>query len=104
VITTERHGPVAVVVLDRPESRNALTGAMIASLADALVAADADPDVGAVVLTGRDPAFCAGLDLTDLAKTYDDVAGAPRAGGAAASRSVRGGLTPDTSWPWGATS
>ena len=54
---------------------------MIASLADALADADADPDVAAVVLTGRDPAFCAGLDLTDLAKTYDDVAAAPRAGG-----------------------
>jgi len=99
VITTERHGSVALVVLDRPESRNALTGAMIASLADALMAADADPDVGAVVLTGRDPAFCAGLDLTDLAKTYDDVAAAPRTGGDSALRSVRRGLTPDTTTP-----
>jgi len=87
VITTEPHGAVSLVVLDRPEARNALTGAMIASLSTALADADADPRVGAVVLTGRDPAFCAGLDLGDLAGTYDDVATAQRADG---SRSRRG--------------
>jgi len=95
MITSERHGPVALVVLDRPEARNALTGAMIASLADALADADADPDVAAVVLTGRDPAFCAGLDLTDLARTYDDVAAAPRGD----RPTVRRGLMPDTTTP-----
>jgi enoyl-CoA hydratase len=99
VITTERHGPVALVVLDRPEARNALTGAMIRSLADALADADADPDVAVIVLTGRDPAFCAGLDLTDLAKTYDDVATAPQPDGDGARRKVRRGLTPDTTTP-----
>jgi enoyl-CoA hydratase len=97
VITTERRGPVALIILDRPEARNALTGAMISSLADALRAADRDPDVAAVVLTGRDPAFCAGLDLTDLARTYADVAAEPPAG--AVKPSVRGGLTPDTTTP-----
>ncbi len=99
VITTERHGPVALVVLDRPEARNALTGAMIADLGQALADADADPGVAAVVLTGRDPAFCAGLDLKDLARTYRDVAAAPaRRGGADAPR-IRRGLTPDTTKP-----
>ena len=100
MITTERHGPVVLVILDRPEARNALTGAMIASLGSALVDADADPDVAAVVLTGRDPAFCAGLDLTDLVRTYDDVAAAPRGGGASGDAPVvNRGLTPDTSTP-----
>jgi enoyl-CoA hydratase len=98
VITTERHGPVALVVLDRPGSRNALTAAMIAALATALTEADADPDVAAVVLTGRDPAFCAGLDLKDLARTYQDVADAPRREGDGAPR-IRRGLTPATSKP-----
>jgi len=98
-ITTEHHGPVAVVILDRPEARNALTGAMIASLADALDDADADPDVAAVVLTGRDPAFCAGLDLTDLAKTYDDVAAAPRNGGGSERPGPRRVFAPDISVP-----
>jgi enoyl-CoA hydratase len=101
VLTVERHGPVALVVLDRPEARNALTGAMIAALGTALADADADPDVAAVVLTGRDPAFCAGLDLTDLARTYADVAAAPRTGQADGDGPpvVRRGLLPDTSIP-----
>ena len=100
MITTERHGPVVLVILDRPEARNALTGAMIASLGSALVDADADPDVAAVVLTGRDPAFCAGLDLTDLVRTYDDVAATPRrAAPSAGEPIVRRGLVPDTTTP-----
>jgi enoyl-CoA hydratase len=98
VITTERHGPVALVILDRPEARNALTGAMIAALSVALTDADADPGVAAVVLTGRDPAFCAGLDLTDLARTYDDVAAAP-GGAGPGTPPIRRGLTPDTTTP-----
>ena len=102
MITIERHGPVALVILDRPAARNALTGAMLADLGDALADADADPDVAAVVLTGRDPAFCAGLDLTDLAQTYADVAGSPGAAGdteRGARSLVRRGLTPETSTP-----
>ena len=97
MITTERHGSAALVILDRPEARNALTGAMIAALAVALSEADADPEVAVVVLTGRDPAFCAGLDLKDLARTYDDVAEAPR--NADSGAPIRRGLTPDTTTP-----
>lgn len=74
MITTETDGPVAVVILDRPEARNALTGAMVRSMSEAYAGFDADDAVRVVVLTGRDPAFCAGLDLTDLARTYDQVA------------------------------
>ena len=98
MITTERHGPVALVVLDRPEARNALTGAMITSLGRALVDADADPEVGAIVLTGRDPAFCAGLDLRDLASTYDGFEAAVARGGDGTT-DVRRGLTPEITVP-----
>ena len=70
MITTQQEGTVCLVVLDRPESRNALTGAMLSSLAETMAALDSDPTVSVVVLTGRDPAFCAGLDLNDLARTY----------------------------------
>jgi enoyl-CoA hydratase/carnithine racemase len=42
---------------------------MIRSLAETLVGHDGDPSVRAMVLTGRDPAFCAGLDLADLAQS-----------------------------------
>lgn len=99
MISTERHGPVALVVLDRPEARNALTAAMIGDLATALGEADDDPAVAAVVLTGRDPAFCAGLDLKDLARTYRDVAASPGGEGGAGGPRIRRGLTPDTSKP-----
>jgi enoyl-CoA hydratase len=53
---------VAVVTLDAPQRRNALTLAMAAELVAALDEADADETVGAVVLGGG-PSFCAGADL-----------------------------------------
>jgi enoyl-CoA hydratase len=94
MITRERHGPVAVLLIDRPEARNALTGAMIRALADGLRELDADPEVRAIVLSGRDPAFCAGLDLTDLSGTFDDLASVRPEGG-----SGRQGLMPRTGTP-----
>jgi enoyl-CoA hydratase len=59
---------VATVTLDRPEKRNALDGELLQAIPDALKALDADDDVAVVILTGRDPAFCAGLDLGALAE------------------------------------
>jgi enoyl-CoA hydratase len=57
---------VAVVTLDRPAVRNALNTALINALWEVLPAVDDDPGVRAIVLTGRDPAFCSGLDLAEL--------------------------------------
>jgi enoyl-CoA hydratase len=63
VVRIERDGDVAVVVLDRPEARNAVN----ATMASAICAAMADcEDAAVIVLTGADPAFCAGLDLRNL--------------------------------------
>jgi enoyl-CoA hydratase len=59
---------VRVLTLNRPESRNALDGALISALYEALVDADAEPSARAVVLTGTDPAFCAGIDLKEAAR------------------------------------
>ncbi len=59
----ELRGPAAWVVLDRPEKRNALSALMVTELAAALERAGDDPEVRAVVVTGRGPAFCAGADL-----------------------------------------
>jgi len=56
-------GPVAHVVLDRPEARNALDGEMVRELADAVGAASARDDVRVLVLSGRGSVFCAGADL-----------------------------------------
>ncbi len=58
---------VAVVTLDDPSRRNVLSSAMVADLVAAMDALEDDPGVGAVVLTGAPPAFCAGGDLAGLA-------------------------------------
>jgi enoyl-CoA hydratase/carnithine racemase len=63
ILLTEDHGGVRVLTMNRPESRNALSTELFEALYTAVGAADADDDVRAVVLTGTDPAFCAGVDL-----------------------------------------
>src|SRR5438067_100785 len=60
---------VAVVTLDDPGRRNALSGAMVGELTAAFDRLDGDDGVGAVVLTGAPPAFCAGADLSDLGRS-----------------------------------
>ena len=64
-IHLERHGEhVALIRIDRPEARNALSPRMLCALADAFLAVKADQQVRAVVLTGTgDAAFCSGGDL-----------------------------------------
>jgi len=66
VILTEVADRVAVVTLNRPESRNALNPALTAALPEAIAACDARADVDVIILTGADPAFCAGVDLKAL--------------------------------------
>jgi len=67
-VVLERRGSVLVVRINRPAARNALNAAVMFGIGDALMAADADPEIGAVVLTGTgDKAFCAGLDLRAFA-------------------------------------
>ena len=67
-VLTVDHGAVRVLTLNRPQARNALSHDLIRSLYAALKAADADEAVLAVVLTGTDPAFCAGVDLKEAAR------------------------------------
>lgn len=62
------HDAVRVLTLNRPQARNALSHDLIRALYAALKAADADEEVLAVVLTGTDPAFCAGVDLKEAAR------------------------------------
>jgi methylglutaconyl-CoA hydratase len=61
-------GPVAHLVLDRPEARNAFDGAMVRELTDAVVAASGRDDVRVLVLAGRGSVFCAGADLEWMKK------------------------------------
>ncbi len=66
VVLLEVSERIATVTLNRPAARNALSGEVLAALPRALLQADADPEVDVIVLTGADPAFCAGLDLKEL--------------------------------------
>ncbi len=68
VLITTNTGRVRVLTLNRPAARNAFSGELITRLYEALVAADTDGSVSVVVLTGADPAFCAGVDLKEFAR------------------------------------
>jgi enoyl-CoA hydratase len=76
VLREARHGAVLLLTLNRPESRNALNRELIAALRAAIGRFAADESLAVLVLTGADPAFCAGLDLRELSQR-----GAPPMGG-----------------------
>lgn len=69
VLLVEVRDKVALVTLNRPEARNALSPELAAEIPRAVAELDAREDVAAIVLTGADPAFCAGFDLKRLAAT-----------------------------------
>jgi enoyl-CoA hydratase len=64
-ILVETHGRVGVIKFNRPERRNALSDSMGDEARDVLQAFNEDRGIGAVVLTGVDPAFCGGADVGD---------------------------------------
>jgi enoyl-CoA hydratase len=80
---------VATVTLNRPHVRNALSRALMHALWDAVTAAGQDPEVDAVVLTGADPAFCAGVDLKEMSGQIPPTA-APRPPGTGPERDTNG--------------
>ncbi len=67
-VRVEHDGPVTVVVIDRPERRNAVDRATAAGLLDAFVAFDEDTASSVAVLTGAGDTFCAGADLVAVAE------------------------------------
>ena len=83
-IHIDRRGPVGVVTLARPERRNALDTKTIEELPRAVTELGRD-GVDVIVLTGADPAFCAGLDLNELGSTGENLGLPDR---------------PDYPWPW----
>jgi len=67
-LVRERHGPVLVVRLNRPEARNALTSDLLSELGKAVLEAEDDASIRVAVLTGSgERAFCAGMDLRSFA-------------------------------------
>jgi enoyl-CoA hydratase len=93
---------IGTVTFHRPHVRNALTGSLVTAVRQALADLDADPDVAVLVLTGTDPAFCAGLDLKALAAGDPVLVGAATESSvpstARASRAVSSSPWPATSW------
>jgi enoyl-CoA hydratase len=74
-VLSETVDRVCTITLNRPDARNAMNTALQRDLAVVLGAAEADDGVDVVVLTGADPAFCAGLDLRELGSTAANLVG-----------------------------
>jgi enoyl-CoA hydratase/carnithine racemase len=89
-LVRERRGAVLMARLNRPEARNALTAGLLSGIGSAVVEAESDPGIRALVLTGTgDRAFCAGMDLRSFAS--GDTPGTDGGEGAAAYlRLIRG--------------
>jgi enoyl-CoA hydratase len=68
---------IATITLNRPEARNALSSEVLRLLAQLMQHADDDDDVDVIILTGADPAFCAGLDLKELGSSGGNLTGGP---------------------------
>jgi methylglutaconyl-CoA hydratase len=67
--------PAAVITINRPDRRNALSRALIAALADAFQRARDDDAVRCVILTANGASFCAGMDLAELTESIQTGAG-----------------------------
>lgn len=73
-ILMQAHGRVCVITLNRPQQMNALNDALMDALGAALLACDANAEIGAIVITGNDKAFAAGADIAAMADwSYMDV-------------------------------
>ncbi len=75
VMRVDERGPVWEITLARPAKRNALNRELHAALNTALTRFEADDEAMVAILTGRDPAFCAGMDLSELAEEGISAAG-----------------------------
>jgi enoyl-CoA hydratase len=65
-VIVETHGGVGLIRLNRPQALNALSAALMEDLDAALEAFEADPAIGAIVLTGSEKAFAAGADIKEM--------------------------------------
>jgi len=90
VVLLEVSERIATVTLNRPAARNALSSEVLRRLPALLKEADGRDDVDVIVLTGADPAFCAGLDLRELGDTAGNLGGGSGADGGANRDGARG--------------
>jgi enoyl-CoA hydratase len=75
LVLTEVRDGVATLTLNRPDERNTLTAPMVAEITAAMDEIEADTSVGALVVTGAPPAFCAGANLGNLAEATGESLG-----------------------------
>lgn len=66
VVLADARDRIATITLNRPKQRNALSGETIRALQAAVGFAQGNDAIDVIILTGADPAFCAGLDLKEL--------------------------------------
>ena len=90
VVLYEVSDRIATVTLNRPEARNALSSEVLRLLPERLRAAEADPEVDVIILTGTDPAFCAGLDLKELGSSAGNLGAGSGADGRPNAEGRRG--------------
>jgi 2-(1,2-epoxy-1,2-dihydrophenyl)acetyl-CoA isomerase len=76
LIRCEIEDGIAIVRIDRPEKRNAMTYEMLSDFVSTLDAVGSNDKVAVVILTGTDGSFCAGTDLADLDGRPSDERGA----------------------------
>jgi len=75
LLQVQRHTTaIAVLTLDHPERRNALSVAMRDAISDQLDALAADDELKVLVLTGNGPVFCSGFDLKEFDRAFEDEA------------------------------
>lgn len=73
-ILLDKQEGVGLITFNRPEALNALNGQLLQELSDALLALDADDDIGAIVVTGSEKAFAAGADIKEMSgKSFAEV-------------------------------
>jgi len=66
MLNVSREGRVLRVVLNRPEKRNALSGALCRELVAAIEEGERDSGIGAILLSGAGASFCSGMDLSEM--------------------------------------
>lgn len=99
VVLVEVADGIATITLNRPEARNALSVELLRTLPKVVAEVDADPEVAALVLTGADPAFCAGLDLREVGTDGGPLEASGALGGTDAEARTRRGPLPGRTKP-----
>ena len=91
-LTYERVGATAVVTMNRPEAKNALSGPMLVGMADAWMEIDSNDDIRCAILTGAGGTFCAGMDLKSMSGPGNEAV--PGADGRGPGSALEGAAAP----------